>query len=95
MAPESNVMASVLTFIPGDEIRASVVDATHVRKALEHANPGRYMIEEGSMAGELLPSAYRCQRWGVAIRKAGGSVMIEREPARRGNRLRPPAAISP
>jgi hypothetical protein len=31
------------------------------------------------MAGELLPSGYSCQRWGVAIRQADGSVILEPE----------------
>jgi hypothetical protein len=39
------------------------------------------MIEESSMAGELLPSGYSCQRWGVAIRQADGRVVVEQEPA--------------
>jgi hypothetical protein len=48
---------------------------------LKDACAGRYMIEESSMTGELLPSGYSCQRWGVAIRQADGSMMLEREPA--------------
>jgi hypothetical protein len=39
------------------------------------------VIEESNMAGELLPSGYTCQRWGVAIRQADGTVILEPEPA--------------
>jgi hypothetical protein len=52
-----------------------------VTSALLSAKPGRYVIEESSMAGELLPSGYSCQRWGVAIRQADGTVTLEPEPA--------------
>jgi hypothetical protein len=45
------------------------------------ASPGRYVVEESSIAGETLPSGYTCQRWGIAIRKDDGSVVLEPEPA--------------
>ena len=54
-------MASVLTIIQGDDIIGTVPDADHIGKALEHGKPGRYVVEESSMAGELLPSGYPCQ----------------------------------
>jgi hypothetical protein len=33
------------------------------------------------MASELLPSGYSCQRWGVAIRLADGTIALEPEQA--------------
>jgi hypothetical protein len=48
---------------------------------LKNAWPRRYVVEESSLAGELLPSGFSCQPWGVAIRQADGTVMLEPEPA--------------
>jgi hypothetical protein len=73
--------ASVLRIIKGDDIIASVGTSEDVTKALSGARPGRYVTEESSMAGELLPSGYSCQRWGVAIRQDDGTVTLEPEPA--------------
>jgi hypothetical protein len=72
---------SVLRIIKGDDIIASVGTPEEVTAALNGAEPGRYVVEESSMAGELLPSGYSCQRWGVAIRQADGTVTLEPEPA--------------
>jgi hypothetical protein len=49
--------------------------------ALLSARPGRYVIEESSMAGELLPSCFSCQSWGVAIRQTDGNMILEPAPA--------------
>jgi hypothetical protein len=65
----------------GDDIVASASGPEDVVAILKGAWPGRYVIEESSMAGELLPSGYSCQRWGVAIRKADGTVTLEPEPS--------------
>jgi hypothetical protein len=72
---------SVLQIIKGDNIIASVGIPELVTSALNGVEPGRYVIEESSMAGELLPSGYSCRRWGVVIRQADGTVMLEPEPA--------------
>jgi hypothetical protein len=72
---------SVLQIIMGDDIVASASGPEEVAATLKGALPGRYVIEESSMAGELLPSGYSCQRWGVAIRRADGTVTLEPEPA--------------
>ena len=72
---------SVLQIIMGDDIVASASGPEEVAATLKGAWPGRYLIEESSMAGQLLPSGYSCQRWGVAIRQADGTVMLEPEPA--------------
>ena len=71
----------VLQIIMGDDIVASASGPEEVAKMLMDAWPGRYVIEESSRAGELLPSGYSCQRWGVAIRQADGTVILEPEPA--------------
>ena len=72
---------SVLQIIRDGDIILSVGTPAEVAAALLGAKPGRYVMEESSMAGELLPSGYSCQRWGVAIRQADGSVELEPEPA--------------
>jgi hypothetical protein len=72
---------SALQIIKDGDIIVSVGTPEEVTVALASARPGRYVIEESSMAGELLPGGYSRQRWGVAIRQADGSVMIEPEPA--------------
>jgi hypothetical protein len=73
---------SVLQIIKSDDIVASVGTLEEVTAALLGARLGRYVVEESSMAGELLPSGFSCQRWGVAIRQADGSVILEPAPAR-------------
>jgi hypothetical protein len=81
---------SVLQVIMGDHIVASASGPEDVASMLKGARPGRYVIEESSMAGEFLPSGYTCQRWGIAIRKADGSVELEPEPpSTYGPRTRP------
>ena len=72
---------SVLQIIMGDDIVAGVSSPEEIAVTLKDAWPGRYVVEESSIAGELLPSGYSCQRWGVAIRQADGSVTLEREPS--------------
>jgi hypothetical protein len=73
--------ASALQIIKAGDIIANVGTSEEVATVLQDVQPGRYAVEESSMAGELLPSGYSCQRWGVAIRLADGTVMIESEPA--------------
>ena len=72
---------SVLQIIKGEDIIANVRTPEEVTAALQSAKPGRYVVEESSMAGDLLRSGYSCQRWGVAIRQADGTVDLEPEPA--------------
>jgi hypothetical protein len=74
---------SVLQIIMGDDIVASASGPEEVAVTLKGAWPGRYVIQESSTARELLPSGYSCQRWGIAIRKADGTVELEPEPAPR------------
>jgi hypothetical protein len=51
-----------------------------IMEALRHAKPGRYIVEEVSRAGELLPSGHSCRRWGTAIRHTDGKVTLDPEP---------------
>jgi hypothetical protein len=66
----------------GDDIVASASGPEEVVAILKGAWPGRYVIEESSMAGGFLPSGYTCQRWGVAIRHVDETVELEPEPPR-------------
>jgi hypothetical protein len=78
---EVTMPISVLRIITGDDIVASATGPEEAAAILKGAWPGRYVIEESSMARELLPSGYTCRRWGIAIRKVDGSVTLEPEPA--------------
>jgi hypothetical protein len=53
---------SILQIIQGDEIIPIISTPEEIAAALQRAKPGRYIIEESSVAGELLPSGYSCQR---------------------------------
>jgi hypothetical protein len=75
------VAASVLRTIKGRDIIANVGTPEELTGALQHAKPGRYVIEESSTAGELLPDGYTCQRLGGAIRQCDGSAMLEPQPS--------------
>jgi hypothetical protein len=72
---------SVFQIIKGDNSVANVGTLEEVTSALQIAEPGPHVVEESSMAAEFLPSGYTCQRWGVAIRQADGTVTLEPEPA--------------
>jgi hypothetical protein len=43
-----------------------------IGQALRHARAARYVVEEVSRAGELLPSGHSCRRWGTAILHPNG-----------------------
>jgi hypothetical protein len=72
---------SVLTIIKGNDIISTVADPEHIESALMSERPDRFIVEESSMAGELLPSGYTCQRWGVVIKDQSGANEIEMQPA--------------
>jgi hypothetical protein len=65
----------------GDDIVARTSGPEEVAAILKGAWPGRYIVEEWSMAGKTLASGYTSQSWGIAIRKADGTVDVEQEPA--------------
>jgi hypothetical protein len=66
--------------IRGQGFYATVATADDIAHAIEHAKPGRYIVEEVSRAGELLPSGHPCRRWGTAMRDRGGHVSLDPEP---------------
>jgi hypothetical protein len=51
-----------------------------IGQALRHARAARYVVEEASGAGDLLPSGHSCRRWGTAIRHPDGQVTLDPEP---------------
>ncbi len=71
---------SIIQIINGDHLIAKVRSLGEVTAVLRSAKPGRYDVVESSMSGELLPSGYSYEQWGVAIRQADGTVMLEPEP---------------
>jgi hypothetical protein len=73
--------ASVLQSTKDSDIVANVGTPDGVTAAFLGAESVRYVVEESSMAGGLLPSGYSCQRWGVSIRRPDGMVVLEPEPA--------------
>jgi hypothetical protein len=85
------VPTSVLQIISGRDIMASVRTPEEVTAALQDAEPGRYVVEELSMAGELLPSGYSCQRWVIATLQPDRTVELEPglPPTRRRSGNRP------
>jgi hypothetical protein len=70
---------SILQIINDDHLIAKVRGLGEVTAALRSAKPGRYDVVESSMPGELLPSGYSYEQWGVAIRQADGTVTLEQE----------------
>jgi hypothetical protein len=62
---------------PNDYLLAATPD--DIAQALQQAGLGRFIVEEVSPAGQLLPSGYSC-RWGTAIRHPDGQVSLEPDP---------------
>src|SRR5262249_47374924 len=71
---------AMFRIIRGQGFYATVATADDIAHAIEHAKPGRYIVEEVSRAGELLPSGHPCRRWGTAMRDRGGHVSLDPEP---------------
>jgi hypothetical protein len=65
--------------VRGSDIVGTFPDLEAVEMSLRRARPGKYIIEEVSAAGELLPSGYSCERWGSAFVRPGGVVELEPE----------------
>jgi hypothetical protein len=63
---------------PNDYAIAANVD--DISQAIRHSRPSRFIVEEISPAGRLLPSGHSCRRWGTAIRHADGQVTLDSEP---------------
>jgi hypothetical protein len=66
--------------IRGEDYHTTAATTGEIAEALRQAKPGRFIVEEVSRAGELLPSGYSCQRWGRAIRHPDGQVTLDPEP---------------
>jgi hypothetical protein len=59
---------------------ATAANPDEIAQALRHARPGRFVVEEVSPAGQLLPSGYSCRRWGTAIRHPDSQVTLDPDP---------------
>jgi hypothetical protein len=59
---------------------ATAASPDDIAQALRHARPGRFVVEEVSPAGQLLPSGHSCRRWGTAIRHPDGQVILDPDP---------------
>jgi hypothetical protein len=66
--------------IRGQDYYTTAASPDEIVEALGHAKPGRFIIEEVSRAGELLPSGHSCRRWGTAIRQPDGQVTLDPDP---------------
>jgi hypothetical protein len=63
---------------PNDYATAASPD--EIAQAIRHARPGRFVVEEVSAAGQLLPSGYSCRRWGTVINHSDGQVTLDPDP---------------
>jgi hypothetical protein len=63
--------------VRGQDIVGTYPDLEAIAVALRGARPGRYVIEEVAAAGQLLPSGYSAELWGVAQVMPDGTVEIE------------------
>jgi hypothetical protein len=55
-----------------------VASIDQIEPVIRSSPPGRYHVDE--MSTKPLPSSYTAQRWGVGIKMADGSVLIEPDP---------------
>jgi hypothetical protein len=49
-----------------------------VEKIIGSSSPGRYHVDE--ISADQLPSGHGSRRWGVGIKRADGTVVIELDP---------------
>jgi hypothetical protein len=63
---------------PNDYYMAAGLD--DIAHALGDAQPGRFLVEEVSPSGELLPSGHSCRRWGTAVRHPDEQVTLDPDP---------------
>jgi hypothetical protein len=71
---------AVFRIIRGQNFYATVATADDIAQTIEHTEPGRYIVEEVSRAGELLLSGHSCHHWGTAIRNRDGQVTVDHDP---------------
>jgi hypothetical protein len=55
----------------------TVASPEDIADAIRHALPGRFIVEDVSHAGHLLPSGHSCRRWGTAARLHNGQVTLD------------------
>jgi hypothetical protein len=63
---------------PNDYYMVASPDA--IAHALGDAQPGRFLVEEVSPAGQLLPSGQSSGRWGTAVWHPDGQVTLDPDP---------------
>jgi hypothetical protein len=71
---------AMFRIIRGQDYYTMAASPDDIVQALLGARPGRFIIEEVSPAGKLLPSGHTCRRWGTAIRYADGQVTLDPDP---------------
>jgi hypothetical protein len=71
---------AMFRIIRGQDFYAIAARPDEIARAIRHDRPGRFIVEEVSPAGQLLPSGHSCRRWGTAIRHPDGQVTLEPEP---------------
>jgi hypothetical protein len=66
--------------IRGQDYHTTVATTEEIASAVRDERPGRFIVEEVSSAGRLLPSGHSCRRWGTAIRHPDGQVTLDPDP---------------
>jgi hypothetical protein len=72
--------AAMFRSIRGQDYYTMATTPDEIVEALRHARPGRFIVEELSQAGQLLPSGHSCRRWGSAICHDDGQVTLDLGP---------------
>jgi hypothetical protein len=62
------------------DCHAILANPDEIGPAIRHEPPGRYIVEEVSRAGELLPSGHSCRHWGMAHRHADDQIALDPDP---------------
>jgi hypothetical protein len=70
----------MLRIICEPDYHTTVASPDEIAQVLQHAGPGRYVVEEVSLAGQLLASGHSFRRFGTAIRHPDGHVTLDRDP---------------
>ncbi len=63
---------------PNGERIGSADSQEGVKRIIESLGPGRYHIDE--ISSDPLPSGHASRRWGVGIKRPGGSVTLDPDP---------------
>jgi hypothetical protein len=61
-----------------DDFLVDVANVEQIQPVIRDAQPGRYHVDE--ISAKPLPTGHTALCWGVGIKKADGSVVIEPEP---------------